>query len=89
VVAGVSTDGISLNWMYSSNTTFVESWNLTYLSLIDGASNTVVILANSSDLSVNCTITGLTSGHPYNVTIYSTVQNSVSKPVHLMIYVRK
>ncbi|XP_048769835.1 tyrosine-protein phosphatase 10D-like isoform X2 [Ostrea edulis] len=88
LVAGISNDSISLNWTYSSNTTFVESWILTYISLIDGAANTVKILANSSDLSVNYTITGLTSGHPYNVSIYSTVQKSVSKSVHLIVYVR-
>lgn len=89
MVAAVDNDSLFLNWTYNTNVTFVESWNVTYTSLIDGATNTVNILANSSQLNVSHNITGLTSGHTYTISIYSIVQKSVSKSVSLNATVRE
>ncbi|XP_061167523.1 tyrosine-protein phosphatase 10D-like [Saccostrea echinata] len=87
-VTSVTSNSLSLKWTYNSNTTYIESWNLTYTSLIDSVSNTVNIQANSSNNTVRYNITGLTSGHTYNITIYSIVQNSVSKSVNLNVSVQ-
>ena len=89
MVAAVDNDSLFLNWTYNTNVTFVESWNDTYTSLIDGATNTVNILANSSQLNVSHNITGLTSGHTYTISVYSIVQKSVSKSVSLNATVRE
>lgn len=89
MVTAVDNDSLFLNWTYNTNVTFVESWNVTYTSLIDGTTDTVNILANSSQPNVSHNITGLTSGHTYTISIYSIVQKSVSKSVSLNATVRE
>lgn len=87
MVTSISNDSLSLNWTYNSNATFVESWNVTYTSLIDGTSETATILANASQPVVNYSVTGLTSGHTYSISIYSVVQNVVSEAISLNVSV--
>lgn len=89
MVTAISNDSLSLNWTYNSNATFVESWNVTHTSLIDGTSETATILANASQYVVNYNITGLTSGHTYSISIYSVVQNVVSETISLNVSVSK
>lgn len=87
MVTSISNDSLSLNWTYNSNASFVESWNVTYTSLIDGTSQTATILANASQPVVNYNVTGLTSGHTYSISIYSVVQNVVSEAISLNVSV--
>lgn len=48
MVIVISNDSFFLNWTYNSNVIFVESWNVIYISLIDGILETVIILVNFS-----------------------------------------
>lgn len=48
MVIVISNDSFFLNWTYNSNVIFVESWNVIYISLIDGILETVIILVNVS-----------------------------------------
>lgn len=48
MVIVISNDSFFLNWIYNSNVIFVESWNVIYISLIDGILETVIILVNVS-----------------------------------------
>lgn len=89
MVTAISNDSLSLNWTYNSNATFVESWNVTHTSLIDGTSETATILANASQYVDNYNVTGLTSGHTYSISIYSVVQNVVSEAISLNVSVSK
>lgn len=89
MVTAISNDSLSLNWTYNSNATFVESWNVTHTSLIDGTSETATILANASQYVINYNVTGLTSGHTYSISIYSVVQNVVSETISLNVSVSK
>lgn len=89
MVTAINNDSLSMNWTYNSNATFVESWNVTHTSLIDGTSETATILANASQYVVNYNVTGLTSGHTYSISIYSVVQNVVSETISLNVSVSK
>lgn len=48
MVTVISNDSFFLNWTYNSNVIFVESWNVIYISLIDGILETVIILVKVS-----------------------------------------
>lgn len=48
MVIVISNDSFFLNWTYNSNVIFVESWNVIYISLIDGILEIVIILVNIS-----------------------------------------
>lgn len=48
MVIVISNDSFFLNWTYNSNVIFVESWNVIYISLIDGILETVIILVKVS-----------------------------------------
>lgn len=48
MVIVISNDSFFLNWIYNSNVIFVESWNVIYISLIDGILEIVIILVNFS-----------------------------------------
>lgn len=48
MVIVISNDSFFLNWTYNSNVIFVESWNVIYISLIDGILETVIIFVNVS-----------------------------------------
>lgn len=48
MVIVISNDSFFLNWTYNSNVIFVESWNVIYISLIDGILEMVIILVNVS-----------------------------------------
>lgn len=48
MVIVISNDSFFLNWTYNSNVIFVESWNVIYISLIDGILEIVIILVNVS-----------------------------------------
>lgn len=48
MVIVISNDSFFLNWTYNSNVIFVESWNVIYISLIDGILETVIIFVNFS-----------------------------------------
>lgn len=89
MVTAINNDSLSMNWTYNSNATFVESWNVTHTSLIDGTSETATILANASQNVINYNVTGLTSGHTYSISIYSVVQNVVSEAISLNVSVSK
>lgn len=48
MVIVISNDSFFLNWIYNSNVIFVESWNVIYISLIDGILEIVIIFVNVS-----------------------------------------
>lgn len=48
MVIVINNDSFFMNWTYNSNVIFVESWNVIYISLIDGILETVIILVNVS-----------------------------------------
>lgn len=48
MVIVISNDSFFLNWTYNSNVIFVESWNVIYISLIDGILEIVIIFVNVS-----------------------------------------
>ncbi|XP_061167520.1 receptor-type tyrosine-protein phosphatase eta-like [Saccostrea echinata] len=100
-VTSVINNSLSLKWTYNSNTTYVESWNLTYVSLIDSVSNTVNIQANSSDNSLVATssivkknrtdsdrsvvFSGLEGGTQYSIKVTAVSGDQSSPPTFIQI----
>lgn len=73
MVIVISNDSFFLNWTYNSNVIFVESWNVIYISLIDGILEIVIILVNISQYVVNYNVIGFIFGYIYSIFIYSVV----------------
>ncbi|KAK3098725.1 hypothetical protein FSP39_022407 [Pinctada imbricata] len=87
-VADVNTTSFTLSWVYDEQSTYVEEWVVLYEGLVDNVNSNETIVALSGQRDQSVTISGLTAGLMYDVTIYSLVKDVKSKIIHRHVTVK-